>query len=97
MLPPPNLLCRFYQELFVRDQLGQNIDIEAVIFKARPAKFLFYQLVSSFFHNSILLFRVISAKPNAVLNVVVHDEIQLLLREPVVRSQHRIDFVKDGL
>jgi hypothetical protein len=51
MLPPPNLLCRLNQELFVRDQLGQNVDIEAVIFKPRPAEFLFYQFVSALFHN----------------------------------------------
>ena len=42
---------------------------------------------------------------HAVLNVVVYacpelsrrDEVQLLVREPVVRRQHPVDFVEDGL
>ena len=33
----------------------------------------------------------------AVFEVVVQDEIQLLRCEPVVFRQHRVDFVEDGL
>ena len=36
------------------------------------------------------------AAAEAVFDVVVQDEIQLLRREPVVPRQHRIDFVGDG-
>jgi len=34
--------------------------------------------------------------PHPVLDVVVDDEVQLLIREPVVRRRHPIDFTIDG-
>lgn len=46
-------------------------------------------------HGSGLLF-VPGGTAEAVFNVVVQDEIQLLRREPVVFRQHRVDFVEDG-
>jgi len=44
--------------------------------------------------GSVLL--LVGASTEAVFDVVVQDEIQLLRREPVVLRQHRIDFVQDG-
>jgi len=35
--------------------------------------------------------------PHPVLDVVVDDEVQLLVREPVMRRQHPVDFVDDRL
>jgi hypothetical protein len=35
--------------------------------------------------------------PHPVFDVVVDDEVQLLLRESLVRRQHLVDFVEDGL
>jgi len=35
--------------------------------------------------------------PHPVLDVVVDDEVQLLVRKPVVRRQHSVDFVENGL
>jgi len=32
-----------------------------------------------------------------MLDVIGDDEVQLLIREPVVRRQHPVDFVEDGL
>ena len=48
---------------------------------------------------------VLRVPPHPVLDVVVdvcpelgrRDEVQLLIREPVVRRQHLVDFVEDGL
>jgi len=34
--------------------------------------------------------------PHPVLDVVVDDEVQLLIREPVVSRQHPVDFTIDG-
>jgi len=35
--------------------------------------------------------------PHPVLDVVVDDEVQLLVREPVMHRQHPVDFVDDRL
>ena len=36
-------------------------------------------------------------RPQAVLDVVVDDEVQFLVREAVVLRQHTVYFVEDGL
>ena len=41
------------------------------------------------------LFVAFRVSPHPVLDVVVDDEVQLLVREPVVRRQHPVDFVED--
>ena len=45
-------------------------------------------------HGSILLPIVRAA--HAVLDIVVDDEVQFLVREAVVFRQHAVDFVDDG-
>ena len=44
--------------------------------------------LSSFFFTGVAA--------EAVFDVVVQDEVQLLLRETVVPRQHPVDFVEDG-
>jgi hypothetical protein len=95
MFAPPNLLCRFDQELLLRDQFRQNIDIESVIFKTRPTELLRYQLISPLFHKPILLFSVFAAKAHAVFDVIVDDEIRFLICEAIMFSENRVDLVND--
>ena len=40
---------------------------------------------------------VAAVRANAVLDVVVDDEIQFLVREAVVLRQNRVDLINDGL
>jgi hypothetical protein len=44
-----------------------------------------------------LLFLCAAVPSHPVLDVVVDDEVQLLVREPAVRRQYPVDFIEDGL
>ena len=47
--------------------------------------------------RSVIQFLGLLVPSHPVLDVVVDDEVQLLLREPVVRRQHPVDFVEEEL
>src|SRR3990172_1439924 len=47
--------------------------------------------------RSVIQFLGLLVPSHPVLDVVIDDEIQLLLREPVVRRQHPVDFIDDIL